>query len=188
MNTNTRHVVLGFSLLAVLAVGIGAGWGLAQWRAAGQHVAADAAAPAAAAERKVLYWYDPMVPTQKFDKPGKSPFMDMQLVPRYVDEGHCEYVDADLPECTNHEEEPCRTNVHGSHRVSQATCPARAAGRRIPPTDRVVPLGRQAQSLENRIRCVETSSPPTRTFPPACASRAAPRPRAAMRAGAIPSA
>jgi Cu(I)/Ag(I) efflux system membrane fusion protein len=38
-------------------------------------------------ERKVLYWYDPMVPTQKFDKPGKSPFMDMQLVPRYADEG-----------------------------------------------------------------------------------------------------
>jgi Cu(I)/Ag(I) efflux system membrane fusion protein len=28
-----------------------------------------------------------MVPQQKFDKPGKSPFMDMQLVPRYADEG-----------------------------------------------------------------------------------------------------
>lgn len=39
------------------------------------------------AERKVLYWYDPMVPGQRFDKPGKSPFMDMQLVPRYADEG-----------------------------------------------------------------------------------------------------
>lgn len=24
-------------------------------------------------ERKVLYWYDPMVPGQRFDKPGKSP-------------------------------------------------------------------------------------------------------------------
>ena len=36
-------------------------------------------------ERKALYWYDPMVPQQKFDKPGKSPFMDMQLVPRYAD-------------------------------------------------------------------------------------------------------
>lgn len=41
----------------------------------------------AAGEREVLYWYDPMVPAQKFDKPGKSPFMDMQLVPRYADEG-----------------------------------------------------------------------------------------------------
>ncbi|MCJ2187660.1 efflux RND transporter periplasmic adaptor subunit [Novosphingobium beihaiensis] len=33
---------------------------------------------------KVLYWYDPMVPNQHFDKPGKSPFMDMQLVPKYA--------------------------------------------------------------------------------------------------------
>ncbi len=41
---------------------------------------------AAAGEREVLYWYDPMVPAQKFDKPGQSPFMDMQLVPRYADE------------------------------------------------------------------------------------------------------
>lgn len=38
-------------------------------------------------ERKVLYWYDPMKPDAKFDKPGPSPFMDMQLVPRYADEG-----------------------------------------------------------------------------------------------------
>lgn len=35
--------------------------------------------------KKVLYWHDPMVPGQKFDKPGKSPFMDMQLVPMYAD-------------------------------------------------------------------------------------------------------
>lgn len=34
--------------------------------------------------KKVLYWHDPMVPGQKFDKPGKSPFMDMQLVPVYA--------------------------------------------------------------------------------------------------------
>lgn len=37
-------------------------------------------------ERKPLYWYDPMVPNQHFDKPGKSPSMDMQLVPRFADE------------------------------------------------------------------------------------------------------
>jgi Cu(I)/Ag(I) efflux system membrane fusion protein len=41
----------------------------------------------AAADRKVLYWHDPMFPQQKFDKPGKSPFMDMQLVPVYADSG-----------------------------------------------------------------------------------------------------
>ena len=40
---------------------------------------------ASAAGRKPLYWHDPMVPGQKFDKPGKSPFMDMQLVPVYAD-------------------------------------------------------------------------------------------------------
>ena len=36
--------------------------------------------------RKVLYWHDPMAPGQKFDKPGKSPYMDMALVPVYADE------------------------------------------------------------------------------------------------------
>ena len=41
---------------------------------------------AAAPARTVLYWYDPMVPDKRFDKPGKSPFMDMELVPRYADE------------------------------------------------------------------------------------------------------
>ena len=57
-----------------------------------------AAAPASAAGqkagdvdptsgKKVLYWHDPMVPGQKFDKPGKSPFMDMQLMPVYADGG-----------------------------------------------------------------------------------------------------
>lgn len=42
---------------------------------------------APAEERKVLFWYDPMKPDTKFDKPGKSPFMDMDLVPKYADEG-----------------------------------------------------------------------------------------------------
>ena len=47
----------------------------------------QATAAPAAGERKVLYWHDPMVPNVRFDKPGKSPFMDMQLVPVYADEG-----------------------------------------------------------------------------------------------------
>jgi len=49
-----------------------------------------AKSPAIATQRRaksVLYWHDPMVPGQKFDKPGKSPFMDMQLVPVYADGG-----------------------------------------------------------------------------------------------------
>jgi Cu(I)/Ag(I) efflux system membrane fusion protein len=39
----------------------------------------------ATAQEAPSYWYDPMHPTQHFDKPGKSPFMDMQLVPKYAD-------------------------------------------------------------------------------------------------------
>lgn len=48
--------------------------------------AANVTVASAPTERKVLYWYDPMVPTQKFDKPGKSPYMDMPLMPKYADE------------------------------------------------------------------------------------------------------
>src|SRR5437667_2621453 len=36
--------------------------------------------------KRVLYWHDPMVPGPRFDKPGKSPFMDMDLVPVYADD------------------------------------------------------------------------------------------------------
>lgn len=61
--------------VALLGGGLGAGYWLAQ-----------APAPVAAiADKPALYWYDPMYPQQKFDKPGKSPFMDMQLVPRYAE-------------------------------------------------------------------------------------------------------
>lgn len=77
---------------AMLAVGLVAGWGASRLLqrhadgAAAMASASGAASAPAAGGRRVLYWYDPMVPTQKFDKPGKSPFMDMDLVPRYADE------------------------------------------------------------------------------------------------------
>ncbi|MBA2676144.1 efflux RND transporter periplasmic adaptor subunit [Ramlibacter sp.] len=35
--------------------------------------------------RRILYYHDPMVPGKKFDAPGKSPFMNMMLVPAYAD-------------------------------------------------------------------------------------------------------
>lgn len=37
-------------------------------------------------ERKVLFWYDPMHPAYKADKPGIAPDCGMQLVPKYPDE------------------------------------------------------------------------------------------------------
>ncbi|MTH44814.1 efflux RND transporter periplasmic adaptor subunit [Escherichia alba] len=48
--------------------------------------AINAAPPAQTQARKVLFWYDPMYPNTRFDKPGKSPFMDMDLVAKYADE------------------------------------------------------------------------------------------------------
>jgi len=77
---------IGVTAVVALAAAAGGYW-LAMSRMPA--MPADAAAPAPEPQpgRKVLYWYDPMSPQQKFDKPGKSPFMDMQLVPKYADEG-----------------------------------------------------------------------------------------------------
>jgi len=41
-------------------------------------------------ERPILYWYDPMHPQYKSDKPGIAPDCGMQLVPKYEDEGQPE--------------------------------------------------------------------------------------------------
>jgi hypothetical protein len=45
----------------------------------------SSAPPVSTPARKILYWTDPMTPGYKSDKPGKSPFMDMELVPVYED-------------------------------------------------------------------------------------------------------
>lgn len=77
MNQLNPRLVLGAAMLLVL--GAAAGYWLAQ-----RHVTPEPVAERV--ERKVLYWQDPMVPSARFDKPGKSPFMDMDLVPVYADE------------------------------------------------------------------------------------------------------
>lgn len=69
--------------LSLVAIAIAGALGAGYYAGKQSH---DTLAPAAQSERKVLYWYDPMTPGQRFDKPGKSPFMDMDLVPRYADE------------------------------------------------------------------------------------------------------
>lgn len=68
------------SLLVMALVAGGAGFWIGH-----RDAAPVAAAPADG--KQPLYYYDPMFPNQKFDKPGKSPFMDMQLVPKYADGG-----------------------------------------------------------------------------------------------------
>ena len=69
---------------AAAALLAGAGYLAGRYAA---HPEPSGQAPTAqSAERKPLYWHDPMYPQQKFDRPGKSPFMDMQLVPVYADD------------------------------------------------------------------------------------------------------
>jgi Cu(I)/Ag(I) efflux system membrane fusion protein len=84
-----RAALMTFAAAALLGIGYVAG----TWRASTTGSTALAVTSATGEKtdpktgRKVLYWHDPMVPNQHFDKPGKSPFMDMQLEPVYADEG-----------------------------------------------------------------------------------------------------
>jgi Cu(I)/Ag(I) efflux system membrane fusion protein len=81
--------------LVIAAIGTAGGYWFATRRMHAEP-AASATTPATAAPthgksepasgRRVLYWHDPMTPGPKFDKPGKSPFMNMDLVPVYADE------------------------------------------------------------------------------------------------------
>jgi len=86
------------ALVLVAAIAAGGGFWLGTRHPTAAHVEAEearksaeatAAAPAnggtASDGRRILYWHDPMVPNARFDKPGKSPFMDMDLVPVYAD-------------------------------------------------------------------------------------------------------
>src|SRR5712692_1776241 len=92
MNRRTSIVI---SLIVLGALGVASYAAYSLGTRAGAQTAASAPESSAAAQadkidpktgRRVRYWHDPMVPGQKFDKPGKSPFMDMQLVPVYADE------------------------------------------------------------------------------------------------------
>ncbi|MGF7131514.1 Cu(I)/Ag(I) efflux system membrane fusion protein [Paraburkholderia sp. EB58] len=96
---NQKLIVRAVAAVFTAAVLLGAGYVIGTRRAAtdAPMVSAAAETPSVAGVagdkvdpktgRKVLYWHDPMVPNQHFDKPGKSPFMDMQLQPVFADEG-----------------------------------------------------------------------------------------------------
>lgn len=78
MNFRLKQLALAVALPMVIAATGISGLGL---------LPAHAQAQTAEADREVLYWYDPMYPQRRFDKPGKSPFMDMDLMPRYAEQG-----------------------------------------------------------------------------------------------------
>ena len=80
--SRSNRILLGIAVATgLLGAVLGYWWGRSHEAAP----TSGAAKTTSQAERQVLYWYDPMVPDQHFDKPGKSPFMDMQLVPKYAD-------------------------------------------------------------------------------------------------------
>lgn len=79
----SRNILASVTLAGVTAL-IGAAGGY--WLASADDQASEPLAPAVERDAEVLYWYDPMVPQHRFEKPGKSPFMDMDLVPRYANE------------------------------------------------------------------------------------------------------
>ena len=74
------------SFTIAIAVAVAAAFGAGGYLLGSRQGHIDAPAKGAEPGRKVLYWHDPMYPQQKFDKPGKSPFMNMDLVPVYEDE------------------------------------------------------------------------------------------------------
>ncbi|HYA37773.1 MAG TPA: efflux RND transporter periplasmic adaptor subunit [Candidatus Methylomirabilis sp.] len=76
---NRKHLLISIAIAASVIVGAALVWHT-------HPPQPPAAAAAAKAERRVLYWTDPMVPGFRSDKPGKSPFMDMELVPVYAGE------------------------------------------------------------------------------------------------------
>lgn len=80
MNKSKRITLV---LTSVVLTGLGAGWFYRHQESSASM--ASSTPQQQKSEPKVLYWYDPMRPEQKFDKAGKSPFMDMQLVPKYAD-------------------------------------------------------------------------------------------------------
>ncbi|MDR0634679.1 MAG: efflux RND transporter periplasmic adaptor subunit, partial [Azoarcus sp.] len=79
MNKPRPAIAAAFSL--ILLAGLFLGWRLGARDTAPAHHAAQSENA-----RKILYWYDPMKPDAHFAQPGKSPFMDMALVPRYADD------------------------------------------------------------------------------------------------------
>jgi Cu(I)/Ag(I) efflux system membrane fusion protein len=91
MNSRTIVFVIAataaFSIVGYALYSVGMKRGMNMAAVTSETAAPDAKAKeGTSSDKRVLYWHDPMVPGQKFDKPGKSPFMDMPLVPVYAGE------------------------------------------------------------------------------------------------------
>jgi Cu(I)/Ag(I) efflux system membrane fusion protein len=118
MNSTLPRIITTLVALVITA-------GIAYWLGSRTRESSPSNSDLPQVERKVLYWYDPMVPQQHFDKPGKSPFMDMQLVPKYAGEGEANGVVVSAASVQNlgvrtqtAEVERLITNVHASGNIA----------------------------------------------------------------------
>jgi Cu(I)/Ag(I) efflux system membrane fusion protein len=71
---------LGLAAGAVALVAGALGYGIASLHRE------EAPTPAVEGGRKVLYWYDPMVPLEHYDNPAARSSMGMKTIPKYADE------------------------------------------------------------------------------------------------------
>ncbi len=70
MKRNSYLLLIGSLIVGVIVVGL----------VVPKHGHTDKPDAGGCGDAAPAYWYDPMVPQKRFDKPGKSPFMDMPLV------------------------------------------------------------------------------------------------------------
>lgn len=77
-----KRLLIIVGALVALVIAVAAGYLIAR-----HATPTPSASTPSTAQRKVLYWYDPMAPGQRFAAPGPSPTMPtMQLKPKYADE------------------------------------------------------------------------------------------------------
>lgn len=81
-----KHIRRGHPFLVLLLVLVAVGEAVYIFRAPLIARFKPAATSPAPAERRVLYWQDPMHPQYTSDKPGKAPDCGMDLVPVYADQ------------------------------------------------------------------------------------------------------
>src|SRR4029453_4990066 len=81
-----KSALLGVAVAIAVPAGPPGFWiGTGEWMPGVAPTAVSAeTAKTDASGRRILYWHDPMAPGQKFDKPGKSPFMCMGPLPVYA--------------------------------------------------------------------------------------------------------
>jgi len=128
--------------LMVLLVGaaFAGGFALERWRAK----------PAATAERKPLYWVDPMHPWYKSDKPGIAPDCGMKLVPVYAGEQLPNHAAADAVKVSPEKQQLIGVD-YGTAEYETTTDTIRAAARVAVDETRIVKVETRLEGWIDRV-------------------------------------